>query len=251
MNLRHVLFIIVLALAGGLHAQSFEEANDLYSNGQYSEAATIYQAIIDNNDPAQKSMAAVYYNLGNAYFKMGELSQSILAYERCLRINPNHRDAQYNLQFAESRITDNIIDNRTFFLSNLLARVRNQLREPAWMWMSIISFTLTLVLLLIFLLSAHSGIRKAAFYIGLCCLVISICALANSSSLHQRDTERAEAIITQGIVNAKAAPDRSGTELFTLHEGTKVYIEETIGEWCNIRVGNNEGWIPARTLERI
>lgn len=73
----------------------------------------------------------------------------------------------------------------------------------------------------------------------------------NAGSLHRRDTLREEAIITQGVVNAKSSPDRSGTDLFTLHEGTKVDIRESLGEWCNIRVGNNQGWIRLSTLERI
>jgi SH3-like domain-containing protein len=89
------------------------------------------------------------------------------------------------------------------------------------------------------------------FYTSLVALVISIFAFANAGSLHQRDAHRAEAIITQGIVNAKSSPDRSGTELFTIHEGTKVLIVETIGEWCCIHVGNNVGWIQLSLLERI
>ena len=82
-------------------------------------------------------------------------------------------------------------------------------------------------------------------------LLLSVVSGIDALSLHRRDTERAEAIITQGITNAKSSPDRSGTDLFTLHEGTKVEISETLGEWCKIRVGNNEGWISLQHLERI
>ena len=100
-------------------------------------------------------------------------------------------------------------------------------------------------------LSKEQWLRKTAFYIGLVALFISVCACANAGSLHRRDTLRNEAIITQGIVNVKASPDRSGTELFTLHEGTKVTIHETLGDWCNIHVGNNVGWMKISSLERI
>ena len=94
-------------------------------------------------------------------------------------------------------------------------------------------------------------IRKTAFYTSLVALLISIIACINAGSLHQRDANRAEAIITQGIVNAKSSPDRSGTDLFTIHEGTKVEITEVIGDWCCIRVGNYIGWMPLNYLERI
>ena len=248
------LILLLLPFTTGLSpvmAQTFDQANSLYDDGQYADAAAMYQQLIDGKISTSKGQATLYYNMGNAYFRLGELSQAILSYERSLRLNPNLRDARYNLALAQARITDNITDNRTFFLSSLLMRIRDQLQEPVWRWMSIIAFSLALVLLLLWVMASLPAIRKAAFYSAIVCLIVSICALADSASLHRRDTLRAEAIITQGIVNAKAAPDRSGTELFTLHEGTKVFIRETLGEWCNIRVGNNEGWIPARTLERI
>ena len=60
-----------------------------------------------------------------------------------------------------------------------------------------------------------------------------------------------EAIIMQGVVNAKSSPDKSGTDLFVLHEGTKVHIGDRVGEWCEIHVGNNIGWIRQSALEQI
>ena len=102
-----------------------------------------------------------------------------------------------------------------------------------------------------FAFSQTLWIRKTAFYTSIIALFISIVACLNASSLHYRDTQRAEAIITQGIVNAKSSPDRSGNDLFTIHEGTKVEIKEVIGDWCCIHVGNNIGWMPLAYLERI
>jgi SH3-like domain-containing protein len=94
-------------------------------------------------------------------------------------------------------------------------------------------------------------VRKTAFHTAWIALLFSLITGLNAASLHNRDTLRNEAIITQGVVNAKSSPDRSGTDLFTLHEGTKVTIRETIGEWVNVHVGSNEGWIRNSNLERI
>ena len=230
----------------------FSQANTYYAEGNYAEAAAQYEQIIaSTSDEMSSDYAVVYYNLGNAYFKQGELAQSILAYERALRLQPSLKDAKHNLQFAQSRIVDNIEDTHSFFLSNWLKAVRNALSERTWVMLSISLFLLTLVGFFFFAFSHTIWLRKTAFYTSLVALLISVCACANAGSLHQRDTERAEAIITQGIVNAKASPDRSGTELFTIHEGTKVKITETIGEWCCIEVGNNIGWMPLAHLERI
>ncbi|MBR1427272.1 MAG: tetratricopeptide repeat protein [Paludibacteraceae bacterium] len=241
-------FILMLTLAvSAAHAQTpFEQANTLYANGQYAEAAEAYRAILADTPDAD-----VYYNLGNAAFRQGELAQAILAYERALRLNPAHKDARYNLEFAQQRIIDNIEDNRSFFLSQWAEGLRNSLHERTWIYLSLGLFWLMLVCALLFAFGRSAALRKSAFFIALTALLISVAALCNAASLHHRDTARAEAVITQGVVNAKASPDRSGTDLFTLHEGTEVTILETLGEWCNIRVGNNIGWIQLTNLERI
>ena len=230
----------------------FSQANTYYAEGDYAEAATQYEQILaSSTGDLTSDYAVIYYNLGNAYFKQGELAQSILAWERALRLQPSLKDAKHNLQFAQSRIVDNIEDTHSFFLSNWLKVVRDALSERTWVMISISLFLLTLVGFFFFAFSRTIWLRKTAFYAGVVALLISIVACANAGTLHQRDTERAEAIITQGIVNVKASPDRSGTELFTIHEGTKVKITETIGEWCCIEVGNNVGWMQLAHLERI
>ena len=106
----------------------FSQANTYYAEGNYAEAAAQYEQIIaSTSDEISSDYAMVYYNLGNAYFKQGELAQSILAYERALRLQPSLKDAKHNLQFAQSRIVDNIEDTHSFFLSNWLKAVRNAL----------------------------------------------------------------------------------------------------------------------------
>ncbi len=235
----------------------YEQANQLYAEGDYAQAATLYEQCLSGDTTSsssaltRSSRAAVYYNLGNARFKQGELAQSILAYERCLRLAPRHKDARYNLEIAQSRITDNLTDNTSFFFAAWLRSLRDTLTEQTWTWMSIVLFVLFLAGILLFALSGQVILRKTAFHTAWIALLISIISCCNAGSLHSRDHHRSEAVITQGVLNAKASPDRSGTELFTLHEGTKVTITESLGEWCNIRVGNNEGWVESSHLERI
>ena len=240
------LLIALLCYSSVTFAQSaFDAANSAYAEGRYEEAAEGYEALL-----AEQPDEVLYYNLGNARFKQGELAQAILNYERALRLRPGYKDAQYNLAFAQSRIIDNITE-KDFFLSTWVRTVRNSLKENTWTILSIVLFVLGLAGLLVFLLSRTSWLRKTAFHTAWVALLFSLITGLNAVSLHNRDTNRAEAIITQGVVNAKSAPDRSGTDLFTLHEGTKVTIHETLGEWANVRVGGNEGWLPIRTLERI
>jgi len=224
----------------------FADANTRYAEGNYAEAAELYEQTIFETPAAE-----VYYNLGNARFKQGELAQAILAYERCLRLNPRMKDARHNLEFARTRIQDNIRDNDNFFLRKWYLAIRNSLSQSAWATISVICFLLCLTGLLLFALSREMVIRKTAFYLSLILLLVAALSFTHAMSLHHRDTAREEAIITQGIVNAKSSPDRSGTDLFTLHEGTKVRVRETLGDWCRIHVGNYDGWIRLSNLERI
>ena len=243
---RYIVISVFFICSSALFAQdAFDAANTAYADGRYEEAAAMYQSLLD-----EQPDATLYYNLGNARFKQGELAQAILNYERALRLKPNYKDAQYNLAFAQSRITDNIVE-QDFFLSSWARTVRNNLSERTWWSTSIGLFICALIALLLFLLGRELWLRKTAFHVAWIALLFSLIAGLNAGSLHQRNTLRNEAIITQGVVNVKSSPDRSGTDLFTIHEGTKVTIRETLGEWVNVRVGSNEGWMKSGYLERI
>lgn len=227
-------------------AASWEEANTLYAEGHYADAAEQYEAIVlDTPQPE------VYYNLGNAYFKQGEIARAILSYERALRLKPNYPDCKHNLAFAEAKIIDNIEDNHQFFLSQWATAFRNLLSETTWFYLSVCLFLLALIGAFIFAFGRQMALRKTGFHIGWTALLCSVIALWCAGSLHHRDNAREEAIIIQGIVNAKSSPDKSGTDLFILHEGTKVWVGETVNGWCSVQVGDHVGWISSNALERI
>lgn len=227
-------------------ASLFMTANQQYESGNYAEAAATYEQVLATNPTAE-----VYYNLGNAEFKQGNLAQAILAYERCLKLDPRHNDAKYNLEFAQTQIVDNIRDHEVFFVSAWVATLRDSFNESTWMLWAICLFVLALVGFLTFALSHIPAVRKSAFFAALIALIVSFIALANAGSKHYNNLHHNEGVIIQGIVNAKSSPDRSGTDLFTLHEGTKVTIEETLDRWCRIKVGAYVGWIHLDNLERI
>ena len=100
-----------LATAAG-EADLLQQANQLYSEGEYRQAADAYEQLLQEQGVAPE----LYYNLGNAYFKAGEVALSILNYERALRLNPRFDDARYNLQLAQERVIDNIPPAQVFFV---------------------------------------------------------------------------------------------------------------------------------------
>ncbi len=242
----YTLFLLALTASYGWSQTAWESANNLYAEGNYQDAIAAYEAIV-----ADSPSPEAYYNLGNAYFKIGEIAQSILAYERALRLRPNYDDAKHNLQFAQSKIIDNIEDNHQFFLSQWAEAFRNLLAEPIWFRLSVALFILFLLFSFGFAFGNTPVLRKIAFHFAWIALLTSVISLSCAASLHHRDAAREEAIILQGIVNAKSSPDKSGTDLFILHEGTKVRIKDSVNGWCEIHVGDNIGWIRQNALERI
>ncbi len=225
---------------------TLEEANQLYADGNYTDAIAAYEYLLQENASAE-----LHYNLGNAYFRQNELAKAILNYERALRIRPYFKDARYNLKFAQSRITDNIEDKDAFFVKQWITSLRNLLDESTWAIISIALFLLTLTGIFIFAFTHPVALRKAGFHTAWITLLLSAACMGFAGSLHHRDQVRAEAIVMQGIVNVKASPDKSGTDLFTLHEGTKVTIRSTVSDWAEITVGDNRGWLRLSNIERI
>lgn len=241
-----ILLLSIVHCPLSVAASQWEEANSLYAEGKYADAAEQYEAML-----LEKAQPELYYNLGNAYFKMGEIARAILSYERALRLKPNYPDCKHNLAFAEAKIIDNIEDNHQFFLSQWATAFRNLLSETTWFYLSVGMFLLAIICTFIFAFGRNIILRKTGFHVAWITLLCSISTLCCAASLHHRDSAREEAIIVQGIVNAKSSPDKSGTDLFILHEGTKVNVGEAVNGWYSVQVGDHVGWISSTALERI
>lgn len=242
------LFTILLACTiAQAQDYSFQQANQAYANGDYKTAISLYQSVLDSANRSTE----VYYNLGNAYYKDNEIGLAILNYERALLQDPSNKDAKYNLSLAQERITDNIEAEDGYFLSRWVKNLILKLKAHTWMWISVALFLITLIGLFIFFFSKNIALRKTGFHCAWIALLFSITTLSFCIVRNQHETSHDKAIVLSSIVNAKASPDHSGTDLFVLHEGTKVSITDTLGEWVEIEVGNYKGWIQAKTLERI
>ncbi len=240
------ILIAMVSMAASTFAADWDTANGLYAEGNYADAAAMYEELVEEQPAAE-----VYYNLGNAYYKMGEIARAILSYERALRLKPKYPDCKHNLALAQSKIIDNIEDNHHFFVAQWAKAFRNLRSENTWFYLSVGLFWLFLVCTFVFAFGRNIIVRKTGFHVAWITLLCSIITLWCAASLHHRDSAQEEAIVVQGIVNAKSSPDKSGTDLFILHEGTKVWVEETVNGWCSVHVGDNVGWVSGSAIERI
>ncbi len=195
----------------------------------------------------------LYYNLGNAYFKAGDVPRAILNYERALKSDPSYSDARYNLELAQGMVQDKIDVVPELFLSRWFRSICWIM--PSWSWavLGIVFFALVLVSVLIFLLSASSRGRSGGFVLGLVTLVLA--AFSLSFAFWQRSDSVAEdtAIVMQAVTTVRSSPsENTAKDLFVLHEGTKVEIIDRIGDWVNIEIADGrQGWMHAHALEII
>jgi tetratricopeptide (TPR) repeat protein len=243
-----LLFIFGICINTFAQTGALNQANDLYVKGEYADAAQVYEKILINEGVAPE----LYYNLGNAYFKTNEIGRSILNYERALRLSPMFDDASFNLELARLKVVDNIIQTPTFFLIRWIENLIKILTSNQWLYLSAIVFVMCLIFSFVFIFGNSRSIRKISFYVGSVFLGISLLSLVFSGVRLNQLNNQNEAIIMSGIITVKSSPDQSGTDLFQLHEGTKVSIKSTLGNWTEIKVGNGSiGWVEKRSIEKI
>ena len=248
---RLILFLsLILSFVSVAFAQSdvLKQANTLYSKGNYTDAAKAYEKVLAGQGVAPE----LYFNLGNAYYKSSETGRAILNYERALRISPTFEDARYNLEIAQLKVVDNVNLNQNFFIGRWVDGLIKFFNSNQWIWISMVLFLITLISAFIFIFGSSRPLRKVSFYIGSIILAISFVAFIFSGIRKDQLINHREAIVMTGVVSVKGAPDKSGTELFQLHEGTKVSIKSTLGNWTEIKLGNgNIGWVEQENIERI
>lgn len=243
--------ILFLSISTWLHAQTdtaLKQANDQYAAGNFDIAAQQYEDIIANQGIAPE----LYYNLGNAYYRLDETAKAILNYERALRLRPNYKDAMVNLEFAQQKVTDNIVLTPSFFIKRWIEVVIKWLPLETWFYISVTAFIIALMAVLLFFFGSQINLRRFSFYGAVVLFGFSLLTVVFAISQHNQIDKHNHAIIMSGVVTLKSSPDRSGTDLFQLHEGTKVMIKTELGNWAEVEIGNGSiGWVEKKHIEQI
>lgn len=242
-----ILFSLQTSIVFASTIELQEQARIAYSNGDYAQAISLYKTISQDGESDK-----LYYNLGNAYYKDNQIGKAILNYERALRINPSYDDAMFNLQLANARIQDKIDPIEVFFLTQWINNLRSLLSSNAWAWISVVMFSLTLLSALGYAFGPYKWLRKTAFFMILFFLIFSITTFSFAKQQKNYMEQRSEAIVMDSSVTVKSSPDESGTELFVIHEGTKVFIKNTLNQWVEISLlDGNVGWVKISQIEQI
>ncbi len=248
-----MILLAVISLSSFLfplssHAVTKAEADSSYIRGQYQQAITQYEALLK-----QGASADLYYNLGNAYYRTENIPEAVLNYERALLLSPGDRDIRFNLQIARSKTFDKIVPESEMFFVTWYRSLVSMLSVDGWARTALISLALTIILLLVYLFSERIWLRKAGFFGGVALLVLFVGANIFAWQQKKDLLNRKGAIIFAPAVTVKSTPAANGTDLFILHEGTKVVITDgSMKEWKEIRLADGkEGWIESKHIRVI
>lgn len=224
------------------------EANNFYKQEKYVEAVAMYDSIVATG----YTSSAVYYNLGNSLYKLGQIAPCILNYERALQLAPNDKDISYNLELVQQHVVDELGDVDVFFLTRIVRNVRASQSSDTWAVWSIVSFSVALVLLLMFFLSSSTVLKRLGFYFSIITFVFALSTFSFSSTMRTEITTHDSAIVLDPTVTVTSSPIENGIKIFVLHEGTKVQIVDRLEGWVEIMLSDgNKGWMKESTIEEI
>ena len=230
------------------HAVTKAQADSAYQQEQYQQAAKMYEQLLKRGESAD-----LYYNLGNAYYRMDDITHAVLAYERALLLSPGDKDIRFNLQMARSKTIDKITPESEMFFVTWYRSLVNVQSVDSWAHTALIALFVAIALALLYLFANPVWLRKVGFFGGFLLLLVFLVCNLFAWQQKRNLTHRSGAIIIKSAVNVKSTPSKNGTDLFILHEGTRVTITDaTMKEWKQIRVDDGkEGWLETSEIEII
>ena len=224
-------------------------ADSAYATADYATATHIYEQLLVTEGEA----ASVYYNLGNSYYKQGEIARAILNYERALMLAPANSDIQFNLELARSKTVDKNALVTELFLVRWIRSFTNILSADGWAKCAILCFIILILCLTAFIFAKNKKTKKIIFIFALISAMGTVAANVIAANRKGKMELRENAIVMEPSVTIRSTPSVNGTELFILHEGKKVKIkDDSMKDWKEIEIEDgNVGWLPASAIERI
>lgn len=248
--MKHMSLLLCLLASVRLFASDpevqFQHATDLYASGSYDSARVAFEDIV-----AQHTHFESYYNLGNCYYKLGNMPKAILAYERARLLEPGDEDLEINLTLANSKIQDRIEELDTSGVGSLFERLGSAQALAWYTRLSLLFVILATALLVMRLMKSAGKGRRTYGVLGTLCLLAFGLFLALSIVVSRNINSTQSAIIMEATVDV--VNDPGGEEIaFVLHEGSKVKIRQRREGWLYIEIASGDiGWIQETACEVI
>ena len=251
--MKKILIILTLAfLPAAMWAKTVDEyaaeGDEMYRQANYEQAIENYNAVLD----VGYTSAELYYNLGNAYYRTGQMAPAILNYSRALRLKPTMSDAKENLALAQSHTVDRITVMPKFFLVRWIDTLCTVISPAAWRLIILILFALVAVAFVAFRLGSLLPVRKAGLIVGIIMTVLLLLSVLFLLRSTHHYNARSEAVVMAQSLTVKGSPEVQSVDKLILHEGTTVTISDSLAGWYKITIADGTtGWCTTDDIERI
>lgn len=249
--MKMTLYILSFLFSLSFFAQNnvvFDKANTLYNEGKYTDAISQYESILATKNHS----AALYFNLGNAHYKLNHIAPSIFYYEKALQLDPNDSDIKNNLALAKNMTIDAINVIPEGGLSKILNKTTNSLTFDNWAKVSV-GFVFCFVVLFLIYYFAYSSLRKRLAFLGSMATLFLMCVTL-LFAFHKFNLDKVDkpAIVFAQESSVKNEPNSRSEDAFNLHEGTKVQVLDTVNNWKKIKLQDGKtGWIPSADIKAL
>ena len=249
--MKQLLFIIVLLISFFGNAQNealFNKATDFYNDGDYQKAIDNYSEILENGQHS----AELYFNLGNAYYKLNQIAPSIYNYEKALLLSPNDAEIKNNLSYAQNMTLDAIEVMPETGLAKIYKTFTSILSFDQWSYMAVVFMLLFVLLYIAFYYFKYATRKRIAFIGSIVCLLVSIMSVIFAFVQYNDFKKDQPAIVFDSEVQIKAEPNKRSEAIFILHEGTKVNVLDELNEWKKIRIVDGKtGWVTSASIKLL
>lgn len=224
---------------------SFFQANTLYADGRFAEAAEAYERLASQGFES----GALRYNLGNTYAKLGAHGRALLEYERAARWMPGDPDLQANLDYVRS-LTGAEPCRRSWW-----ERALFPLAARASGWSLAVGATVVATLGFVALAGARWFDARRRFLRGLaatCCVLWLLAASSMAYRLAVLEAADRVLVVADETVAVRFEPATDGTTHFEVVPGTPLRAGESRADWLQVsRCDGRRGWIESSAVERL
>lgn len=241
------LFVSTVTLAQNAN-DLFSNANSLYKEGNYEEAIKLYEQIEDEN----LASSEVYYNLGNCYYKLNKVAPTIYNYEKALQLDPLNEDAKNNLIIAKRLTLDRIEALPKSIFQKFNENYLQKLAYNTWAIVTVIISFIASLFFLLFYFAYTPSKKRLYFTTSIISFLLLITSLIITYTQYNQSKNTVEAIVFSEIVSVSNEPTNNSDEVFTLHEGTKILVLDSVDNWKKIKLADGKiGWTQSENLKEL
>ena len=241
-------FLVVVSCSYSMDSHElFHEANDLFINKEYKKSIELYEKIISKG----QENSTVFYNLGNAYYRLGNIGHAIWAYKHAKKFSPRDKDIIHNLKMVEAKKIDRINSPPLFIVHDFYRKIKSSMTMSESILLGGILFFIFSLLWIKQIFSGKKNVLSKSIFQILLTVIITVHSVILDMAFERKKISN-EAIIV-GKSDAQSGPFLGDNKiLFQINEGSVVEVLEEKNNWSEIiLIDGKKGWVLSNALRKM